>query len=135
MEYQLSKTITFYPEFDHNAEKADVDKIVVEYNNPTLTIMQRLKPKTKSTAIVSLDGKIDHTELTIDDDESAILREMLKSISSNVVYTYDGKTKNYIRNATDLMAAPKFFEPLRKEIIAKAREILRDTDIDEKNSE
>jgi hypothetical protein len=134
MDYQLSKTVIFYPEFDHNADKADCDKIVVELNNPTLTIMQRLKPKTKSTAIVNLDGKTDHMELSIEDDESAILRDMLKSVT-NISFSYGGKEKNYIRNAQDLMAAPKFFEPLRKEIIAKAREILRESDVDEKNSE
>jgi hypothetical protein len=134
MDYLLSRTIIFYPEFDKNAEKPDCDKIVVEFNTPTLTIMQRLRPKTKNTAIVSLDGKIDHTELSIEDDETAILRDMLKSVT-NLSYSYDGKNKSYIRNAQDLMAAPKFFEPLRKEIITKAREIMQDSDVDEKNSE
>jgi hypothetical protein len=132
MNIQLSKNITFVPEFNGNKTATEAEQIIVTLRNPSMATKQKLAPHTTSKAVTNLKGQIDHMEVDIESDDASVLREMLISVT-NCSYQYDGDEKKFIKCAADFANAPVDYDGLRKEIVGKALEILNKADIDEKN--
>ena len=131
MKVELDREGTFIPTFNGNRNLSEMDKIIVRYKNPTLSIINRCRKKPKAKGIANASGGIDHMEITIEKDDVATIRELLVSVG-NCSYVMDGK-ETHIVNANDLFNAPVQFSPLYKEIVEEFDRILDNAEINEKN--
>jgi hypothetical protein len=132
MNLEISKEGVFIPEFNGNKKLAATDQITARYRTPTVAIKNRCRTKPHTKGIASANGSIDHMEITLEKDETAMVKEMLVSISG-CSYSENGGKIVPIVSAQDLFNAPIQFEPLLKEIVAEFNDILDHAGIDEKN--
>jgi len=131
MKLELDREGVFIPSFNGNKNLPEMDKVIVRYKNPTLSIINRCRKKPTAKGIANASGGIDHMEIIIEKDDVTTIRELLVSIS-NCSYTMDGK-ENHIVSANDLFNAPVQFSPLYKEIGVEFDRILDNAEISEKN--
>lgn len=133
MVINVSKVISFEPEFYGNKELPAAERIVVKYKNPTVAMRERLIARPEVRSHADSDGKLDGVDIVMGEiNKATALREMLISISG-CAYAGDDGEEHSINNATELMNAPTEFNGLVDEIVKKFEEELN-KQVNEKNS-
>jgi hypothetical protein len=132
MRLEIAKEGVFIPAFNGNKELPATDQISVRYRAPTVAIKNRCRKNPQTKGIAAADGRLEHMEIVIENDDLATVNEMLISIA-NCSYSGDGGKDCVIAGAKDLANAPLAFEPLLKEIAREFNSLLDHAEIDEKN--
>ncbi|MGP1587269.1 MAG: hypothetical protein ACTTHG_02880 [Treponemataceae bacterium] len=126
----VSKKLTFIPNFNKNKECDPTDQIAIVLKNPTIQMKNRISSTPETVARADTSGKIEGIDIRLKTDDVAVLNAMVESLSNCSYEDEDGK--HSITNVKQLLESPVEFSPLIDEIIHECNKILS-REIDEKN--
>lgn len=131
MTVTLTKTITFIPEFNGNAELPFADQIVVTLKNLSVAEKERIRNKIRPKVHYDKDGSVQGMDMELGADKDALLSGMVQRIDNLTVEDPTGKSTP-ITNIAQLRSAPMELHGLSEEIYQKCSSIMNET-FDQKN--
>lgn len=127
----LSKTITFIPEFNRNAELPADEQIIVTLKNLSVSEKERIRNKNRPKLHLDKDGALQGMDMEFAADKDALLSAMVQRIDNLTVEDPTGKSTP-ITNIAQLRSAPMELHGLLDEIYQKCTSIMNET-FDQKN--
>lgn len=131
MKISVTQKGVFYPEWNHNLDLPESERIRVEYKIPSIAIRERIEDRSEAKARADSKGNVEGVDIVLKTDDNAIIDAMLTGIY-NCSAEVDGKTIE-INGAKTLREAPCVFGDLYDEIVRELRAALK-RGINEKNS-
>lgn len=127
----LSKTITFIPDFNGNAELPADEQIIVTLKNLSVAEKERIRNKIRPKVHYDKDGSVQGMDMELGADKDALLSGMVQRIDNLTVEDSAGKSTP-ITNIAQLRSAPMELHGLLDEIYQKCSSIMNET-FDQKN--
>ena len=131
MNLVCEKEIEFIPEFNGNKECEAGEQVVVIIKNPTLAMKDKIAARPETKARADTKGNVEGIDIILKEDDLGYVRTMVSRIN-NLSYTV-GREQKFITQPADLISAPINFQPLLTEIIAKCKEVMKASEVNEKN--
>lgn len=121
----LSKTITFVPEFNGNAELPAGEQVQVILKNLSVAEKERIRNKVRPKVRYDKDGSIQGMEMELGADKDALLNGMVQRIDNLTVEDSSGKASP-VTTISQLRSSPMELHGLLEEIYAKCTAIMNE---------
>lgn len=121
----LSKTITFVPEFNGNAELPAGEQVQVILKNLSVAEKERIRNKVRPKVRCDKDGSIQGMEMELGADKDALLNGMVQRIDNLTVEDSTGKASP-VTTIAQLRSAPMELHGLLEEIYKKCSSIMNE---------
>lgn len=125
MTITLSKTITFVPEFNGNAELPPGEQVQVILKNLSVAEKERIRNKVRPKVRYDKDGSIQGMEMELGADKDSLLSGMVQRIDNLAVEDSAGKNTP-ITNIAQLRSSPMELHGLLEEIYTKCTSIMNE---------